>query len=306
MRGPGRREIGHGALAAKAIRNLIPPQDGFPYTIRIVSETLSSNGSSSMASVCSASLALMDGGVPMKRHIAGIAMGLMMNSKGDYKVLTDIQGPEDHYGDMDLKIAGTEEGVTAVQMDVKIVGITKEIFVDALKDAKAARLHILKEMGGAIDAPRGELSPYAPIILTLHIDPERIGELIGPGGKTINGIIKAMDEKVTIDIDDDGSVFIGSKDQELGKKAYEMVQDIMREYAVGDVLEGEVVRVMDFGAIVQFGPNKDGMVHVSELKDGGYVDKVEDVVKLGDKVRVKVKKVEEGKIGLTMKGVDQG
>jgi polyribonucleotide nucleotidyltransferase len=304
-RSPGRREIGHGTLASKAVRNLIPDKEKFPYAIRIVAETLSSNGSSSMASACSASLALMDAGVPLPRHVAGIAMGLMMNEEGEYKVLTDIQGPEDHHGDMDLKVAGTSEGVTAVQMDVKVEGITQQIFVDGLAQAKEARLHILKEMEGTIKEPRSDLSEFAPRILTLTIDPERIGEVIGPGGKMINGIIDACGgpEAVSIDIEEDGTVFVSSGDKVAGEKALAMVANVVREYKQGDIVEGDVVKVLDFGAIVEFG-SRDGMVHVSELAEG-RTEKVEDVIKVGDHVWAKVVRVEHGKIGLSLKGVPQ-
>ena len=303
FRGAGRREIGHGNLAHKALRALIPTQEEFPYTIRLVSEILSSNGSSSMATVCAGSLALMDAGVPIRKPAAGIAMGLMLNEKGDFKVLTDIQGPEDHHGDMDFKAAGTDGGLTAIQMDVKIQGITIEMLSATLEQAKEARLQILKVMTAALPAPRKELSPFAPSIITISIDPERIGELIGPGGKVINGIIDATGA-TAIDIEDDGKVFITAADQATGKKALEMVQSIMKEYAIGDIVEGPIVKILDFGAIVEFAKGHDGMIHVSELKDG-FVKKVEDVVKMGDVVKAKIVKMDNGKVGLSIKQLNK-
>jgi len=297
---PGRREIGHGALAEKALRGLVPPQAEFPYTIRVVSEILSSNGSSSMATVCGASLSLMEAGVPLKQPVAGIAMGLMIDDKGDkYKVLTDIQGPEDHYGDMDFKVAGTKDGVTAIQMDVKINGITPKMLADGLAQAKKARLEILEVMNKAIAAPKKEVSDYAPKILILQIRPDQIGQVIGSGGKVINDIIDRTG--ATIDIEEDGKVFIGAVDKAAAESAYKEVEAIVHEYQVGDIVEGKVVKIMDFGAIVEFG-NRDGMIHVSELKEG-FVKKVEDVVKMGDKVRAKVIRAEEGKIGLSIKAL---
>ncbi len=303
--GPGRREIGHGYLAWKALKAMLPSKEEFPYVIRIVAETLSSNGSSSMASTCAGCLSMLDAGVPMKKHVAGIAMGLMVGEKGEYKVLTDIQGPEDHHGDMDLKVAGTEDGITAIQMDVKIDGVTKEMFSDTLKQAKKARLQILDVMKKVIAEPN-ELSPYAPRIITIHIDPDKIGALIGPGGKVINGILDSVDNKATIDIDDDGTVYIGSEDGEIGQKVLAMVEGVVKEYKIGEIVEGKVVRIMEFGAIVDLGNGKDGMIHVSELKEG-FVKKVEDVVKLGDAVKAKVIKVDNGKIGLSLRGLkDKG
>ncbi|MEK7192464.1 MAG: polyribonucleotide nucleotidyltransferase [Patescibacteria group bacterium] len=305
---PGRREIGHGALAEKAVRNLIPSQEEFPYTIRVVSEILSSNGSSSQATICGASLSLMDAGVPIKKAVAGIAMGLIVEQSNlrssqdlKYKVLTDIQGPEDHYGDMDFKVAGSADGVRAIQMDVKIDGLTNQMLVDGLAQAKKARLEILKEMNKAISQPRKELSPYAPLVLTIDINPEKIGEVIGPGGKVINGII-AKTGALTIDIEQTGKVYIAGATKEKAQAAYQMVADIIREYKVGEIVEGQVVKILDFGAIVEFAPGRDGMIHVSELKQG-FVKKVEDVVKLGDFVRAKIIKVEEGRIGLSIKAL---
>ncbi len=300
MRGPGRREIGHGALAEKALRSLIPDQATFPYTIRLVSEILSSNGSSSMATVCAGSLSLMDAGVPIKRPAAGIAMGLILDKEGkEYKVLTDIQGPEDHHGDMDLKVAGTADGITAMQMDVKIQGLTVDMLEKSLAQAKEARLHILETMNKALPGPRQELSPFAPRILTLQIDPSQIGEVIGPGGKVINKIIEDTGV-TTIDIEEDGKVFITAEDKDSAQKAYEQISLLVKEYRVGDIVEGNVVKILEFGAIVEFGGGKDGMIHVSELRDG-FVKKVEDVVKVGDFVRAKIVKMENGKIGLSLK-----
>ena len=303
FRGPGRRDIGHGNLAFKALKNLIPTQENFPYTIRLVSEILSSNGSSSMATVCAGSLSLMDAGVPIRKPAAGIAMGLILDEKnGDYKVLTDIQGPEDHHGDMDCKIAGTDSGVTAMQMDVKVLGITIPIIEKTLAQAKEARLQILKTITGALAEPRKELSAYAPRILSITIDPSRIGEIIGPGGKVINGIIEATGV-TAIDIDDDGHVFITATEKEAAEKAMEQVKSIIKEYAIGEIVEGKVVKILEFGAIVDFGGH-DGMIHVSELKEG-FVKKVEDVVKLGDFVRTKIIKMENGKIGLSIKQLNK-
>ncbi|MEK7612010.1 MAG: polyribonucleotide nucleotidyltransferase [Patescibacteria group bacterium] len=299
-RGPGRREIGHGALASKAIESVLPTSAEFPYTIRIVSEILSSNGSSSMATVCAGILALMDAGVPIKKPVAGIAMGLMTDSKGNHKVLTDIQGPEDHYGDMDFKVAGTKDGITAVQLDVKISGITPEMIKEVLDKAKIAREKILDVMNGVLAKPRAELSPYAPIIITTKIAPEKIGELIGPGGKMINGIIERTGA-LSIDIEEDGSVFITADKKELAEAALDEVRAIGKVFAIGEVIDNaEVVRILDFGAIVQIDAHHDGMVHVSELKDG-FVKSVTDVVKVGDKIRVKIVRIEDGKIGLSMK-----
>src|SRR3989344_1275307 len=303
FRGPGRREIGHGALAEKALRQLLPTQQEFPYTIRLVSEILSSNGSSSMATVCAGSLSLMDAGVPIRKPAAGIAMGLMLDGKGEtYKVLTDIQGPEDHHGDMDFKVAGTDAGVTAIQMDVKIQGLTVEMIEAVLAQGKEARLHILKTITAALAEPRKELSPFAPRILSLKINPELIGDVIGSGGKVINGIIEETGV-TSIDIEEDGSVFISSANKESAEKALAIVEGIVKEYKIGDIVEGNVVKIMEFGAIVEFG-GRDGMIHVSELKEG-YVKKVEDVVKLGDFVRAKIIKMENGKIGLSIKQLNK-
>ncbi len=304
-RGPGRREIGHGNLAQKGVGAMLPPMEEFPYTIRVVAETLSSNGSSSMASTCAASLSLMDAGVPMKKQVAGISIGLMTGSnENDYRLLTDIQGPEDHYGDMDFKVSGTRDGVNAIQMDVKIGGITAKIFAEALQAAEKARFQILDVMDKTLSAPRKELSPWAPKITIVQIPQDKIGELIGPGGKTINGILAETDNKVTIDIEEDGHVYIAGLDDEAVKHAVLRVQQITKEYQVGEIVEGPVVRILEFGAIVDLGGGRDGMIHVSELKNG-YVKKVEDVVKLGDVVKAKIVKIENGKIGLSLKALNQ-
>lgn len=305
FRGPGRREIGHGALAGKALKHLIPPKETFPYTIRVVSEILSSNGSSSMATVCAASLSLMDAGVPLPAPVAGIAMGLMTNDKEKRAViLTDIQGPEDHYGDMDLKAAGTAEGLTAVQMDVKIKGISPSLLRDVLQKAKAARLHILGVMGKTLAAPRPELSPFAPAIITMTIPPEKIGEVIGPGGKVINGIVERTGA-LSIDIEQTGAVFIAATSKESARAAFEEIQSITRVYQIGDIVEGPVVKLLEFGAIVQLGPSRDGMIHVSEMKNG-YVKAASDVLKIGDRVRAKIVRADaDGRIGLSLKQLGQ-
>ena len=301
MRGPGRREIGHGALAEKAIEPLIPDKESFPYTIRLVSETLSSNGSSSMASVCGSSLALMDAGVPIPRAAAGIAMGLIMKDEKDYTILTDIQGPEDHHGDMDFKIAGTENGVTAIQLDVKIEGITVEIIEKTLAKAKDARLKIMEIMKKAIPESRKDLSVYAPRITSFRINTDKIRDVIGPGGKVINEII--ADTGVTIDIEDDGLVMITSKNAEAAIKAATWIKNIVREVAPGELFQGKVTRIMNFGAFVEILPGQEGLVHISELAPS-RVNRVEDVVKIGDIIAVKVKEIDsQGRINLTHKGI---
>lgn len=299
MRGPGRREIGHGALAEKALYPMMPDKESFPYTIRLVSEVLSSNGSSSMASACGSSLALMDAGVPISRPIAGIAMGLVLGENGEYRVLTDIQGPEDHYGDMDFKIAGSEIGITAMQMDVKVKGITLEIIEKTLMEARSARMKIMEVMNKAIPASRKDLSPYAPRITTLKINPDKIRDVIGPGGKMINEII--AETGVDIDIEDDGSVFITSKNSEGAKKAEEWIKNLTREVAPGEIFQGKVTRIMNFGAFVEILPGQEGLVHISELAPF-HVRKVEDIVKIGDVISVKVREIDsQGRINLTHK-----
>ncbi len=303
MRGPGRREIGHGALAEKAVKNLIPSKEEFPYTIRVVSEILSSNGSSSMATVCASTLSLMDAGVPIKKPAAGIAMGLMTGEKDDYKILTDIQGPEDHYGDMDFKVAGTADGITAAQLDVKIHGLTTKMIAETLAQAREARLQILEVMAGALSAPRGEVSVYAPVIRVIKINPEKIGFLVGPGGKNINALI-ARTGVSDIKIEQTGEVYVTAPSKAIADSVAREISDMTRVFKVGDIVTGPIVKILDFGAIVDLGGGNDGMIHVSELKEG-FVKKVEDVVKLGDQVTAKVVRAEEGRIGLSLKGIPQ-
>ncbi|MCL5006573.1 MAG: polyribonucleotide nucleotidyltransferase [Patescibacteria group bacterium] len=299
FKGPGRREIGHGALATKAVAAVIPDKADFPYVIRVVSEILSSNGSSSMATVCAAIMSLMDAGVPIKKPAAGIAMGLMSDKNGRYKVLTDIQGPEDHHGDMDFKAAGTEDGINALQMDVKISGVSVEVLKEAMAQSKEARLKILEVMKKAISSPRKETRPGVPQIVTLAIDPLRIGEVIGAGGKVINGIIEETGA-LSIDIDDNGEVFISAKEKNAAEEAANIIRNMLREFEIGEIVEGTVDKILDFGAIVDLGGGKSGMIHVSELKNG-YVEKVTDVLKVGDRVRAKVIKLENGKVGLSLR-----
>ena len=298
--GLGRREIGHGYLAERSLEPIIPEKDEFPYTIRVVSEILSSNGSSSMASVCGSTLALMDGGVPIKAPAAGIAMGLMSDETGRYKILTDIQGPEDHHGDMDLKVAGTKEGITGMQMDVKVEGITPKIVEETLAQAKKARLEILAVIEKAIAAPRSELSEHAPRVQTIKINPAKIGALIGPGGKVINEIIEETGAE--IDIEDDGSVFVTSITADGMAKAIERIREATYEPEPGDEFDGTVVSIKDFGAFVEIMPGKDGMVHISEISQQ-RINKVSDVLKVGQTVHVWVKSVDDasGKISLSMK-----
>lgn len=303
MRGPGRREIGHGMLAEKALMPLVPEFEEFPYTMRIVSEILSSNGSTSMASASSSSLALMDAGVPLKAAVAGIAMGLIISAdKNDYKILTDIQGPEDHYGDMDLKAAGTKRGITAIQMDVKTEGITKKILKETLSQARDARLQILAEMEKVLSKPREQLSPIAPRILTIQINPEKIREVIGPGGKVINEITDEC--KVEIDIQPSGLIFITSDNKDSAEKALAWIKNLTKEVKVGEVFQGKVRRILNFGAFVEILPRQEGLVHISELAPY-RVARVEDVVKIGDIVSVKVISIDEqGRINLTMKDME--
>ncbi|UQA58147.1 polyribonucleotide nucleotidyltransferase [Polyangium aurulentum] len=300
MRGPGRREIGHGALAERAIVRMVPPPEQFPYTIRIVSETLESNGSSSMAAVCGGCLSLMDAGVPIKSPVAGIAMGLI--AEGDkYAILSDILGDEDHLGDMDFKVCGTARGVTAIQMDIKIAGLSRAILQQALDQAREGRLHILGKMLEALPAPRPELSQYAPRITTIKVKPDQIRLIIGPGGKTIKGIVDQTG--VTIDVEDDGTVNVASSDSDAVKKALDIIKGLTAEPEVGAVYKGTVKRITDFGAFVEILPNTDGLVHISELAHT-RVERVEDVVKEGDVVEVKVVSVDrEGKIRLSRREV---
>jgi len=302
LRGPGRREIGHGALGEKAILPVIPSKENFPYTIRIVSEILSSNGSTSMAATCSSSLALMAAGVPIKESVAGIAMGLMSDESGAYKIITDIQGPEDQYGDMDCKIAGTKNGVTAIQMDSKIKGIGNEILKEIFEQAKKARFSILEKMNQIISQPRENLSQYAPRIYTIKIKPEKIGELIGPGGKIIQAIIRATG--AAIDVEEDGTIFVTAPDETKANLAINEIREVTREIAEGEIVEGKVIEIRDFGAIVGLGRKKEGLLHISEMAPY-HVNKVEEIVHLGDILKLKVKKVEaNGKISLSLKNTD--
>ena len=298
IRSPGRREIGHGALAERALLPMIPPVEEFPYCLRLVSEVMSSNGSTSQASVCGSTLALMDAGVPIKRPVAGVAMGLIkdVENTGKVAVLTDIQGLEDFLGDMDFKVAGTAQGITAIQMDIKIKGIDEAILRQALAQAHDGRMHILDKMLDALPAPRPHLSRYAPKIIHFFINPEKIGEVVGPRGKMINKIIE--ETGVKIDIEDDGSVFIATTDDAAAQKARSIIEGIVRELKVGDVFTGKVARIMSFGAFVEYAPGKDGMIHISKLANG-RVDKVEDVVKIGDELECKVAEIDsQGRINL--------
>lgn len=303
LRSPGRREIGHGALAERALLPVIPSEEEFPYAIRLVSETLESNGSSSMGSVCASTLSLMDAGVPIKAPVAGVAMGLVKD--GDYfTILTDIQGLEDALGDMDFKVAGTKNGITAIQMDIKIDGINKEIFKQALAQAKRGREHIMGIMLDCISEPRKELSKYAPKITTIHVDPEKISKIIGPGGKTIKKIVEETGAK--IDIEEDGRVYITAVNSEEAAKAIDMINGITAEAEVGKVYTGKVTRLMAFGAFVEILPGKEGLVHISQLSTE-RVNKVEDVVSVGDEIVVKVTEIDQkGRINLSRKAVLAG
>lgn len=300
LRSPGRREIGHGHLAERALVPVLPDESEFPYTIRVVSEVLSSNGSSSMASVCGSTLSLMDAGVPIRKPVAGIAMGLIKEQE-NMSILTDIQGLEDHLGDMDFKVAGTADGITALQMDIKIDGINRAIMEKALAQAKKARLEILDVILGALDKPREDISDLAPRIFSIQIDPEKIGDVIGKGGKTINGIIDETGAK--IDTQDDGLIIVTAENGPSGKRAIEMIEQIVREVEVGDIYEGTVVRILNFGAFVNLGGGKEGLVHISKLAHK-HVAKVEDEVKIGDKINVKVIEIDrQGRINLSRKAL---
>ena len=290
LRGPSRRDIGHGALAEKALEAVLPSKEDFPYTIRLVSEVMSSNGSSSMASVCGSSLSLMAAGVPIKNACAGIAMGLIANGKGDYKILTDIQDLEDIDGGMDFKIAGTCNGITAIQMDTKTLGLTDEMIKDTLEKGRVARLEILEVMNKVIDKPRTDLSKYAPRIINFKIDPEKIGDVIGPQGKIINEIIDATG--VEIDIEDDGMVNITSLDSKKAQEAKEWIHNLVREAKVGEIFDGKITRKMNFGIFVEVLPDKEGLVHISNLKANGYYDAEKDF-NVGDKIKVKVKEIDD-------------
>ncbi|MGH7728172.1 MAG: polyribonucleotide nucleotidyltransferase, partial [Vulcanimicrobiaceae bacterium] len=300
MRAPGRREIGHGHLAERALVPLLPSEEEFPYTLRLISEVLESNGSSSMASVCGSTLALMDAGVPLKKHVAGVAMGLVLH--GDrHAILTDIQGLEDALGEMDFKVAGTVDGITAIQMDIKVQGITLEIMREAMVEAKKSRLFIIEKLKETIPAPNSELSPYAPRMLVLNINPDKIKDVIGPGGKIINKII--AETGVKIDIENDGRVFIASPDGEGAEKARKMVEALTKDVVVGESYLGTVTRLMNFGAFVAVLPGKEGLVHISQLAPQ-RVERVEDVVKIGDQIMVKVVEIDsQGRINLSRKAV---
>ena len=301
-RGPGRREIGHGALAERALEPMIPSKEDFPYAIRVVSEVLSSNGSTSQASVCGSTLALLDAGVPLKDMVAGIAMGLI-KEEGNVAILSDIQGMEDFLGDMDFKVAGTEKGITAIQMDIKIAGIDREVLERALEQARKGRLHILGEMRKAIDTPREELSQYAPMIIKMQINPDKIRDVIGPGGKVINKIID--ETGVKMDIENDGKVFIAAINREMGKKAKSMVEDIVREPEVGQKYLAKVTRLMAFGAFMEIMPGKEGLLHVSNI-DVKRVNKVEDVLKVGDEMEVLLTEIDaQGRLNLSRKALLQ-
>ncbi|MFH1657146.1 MAG: polyribonucleotide nucleotidyltransferase [bacterium] len=301
--GMNRRAIGHGALAEKALEQVIPDKETFPYTIRVVSETMSSNGSSSMGSVCASTLALMDAGVPIKEPVSGIAMGIMIEDD-KYKVLTDIQGPEDHHGDSDFKAAGTKNGITAIQMDVKVKGLTLKMLDDLLKQSKKARAEILKNMLETLAEPRKEISPFAPHIIVIQINPEKKGGLIGPGGKTINKIIDATN--VQIDIEEDGRVFVTGKDEESLNKAKDLIEEITYEPEIGAILPGKITRILDFGAFVEVKGGVEGLIHISELAPA-RVEKVTDVVKVGDVVKVKlIDKDELGRFNFSLKQAYNG
>ena len=301
MCGGGRRVIGHGSLAVRALLPVIPNESDFPYTIRVVSESVSSNGSTSMGSVCGSTLALMDAGVPLKAPIAGIAMGLVMTEDEKYVILTDIQGVEDHLGDMDFKVAGSKDGITALQMDIKVKGITYEIMEQALSQAKEARLFILEQITNTLSEPRAELSPFAPRMHRIRIPIEKIGALIGPGGKTIRSIIE--ESGATINVDDDGTVTIGSSSQDSAQVAINKIEMLTKEAEVGAIYTGKVARLMSFGAFVEILPGKDGLVHISELSNE-RVASVEDVVNVGDEITVLVTEIDsQGRINLSRRAL---
>ena len=302
MRSPGRREIGHGALAERALVPVLPPKDGFPYVLRVVSEVLSSNGSTSMGSVCGSTLALMDAGVPLKAPVSGAAMGLIKEGE-EVRILTDIQGIEDFLGDMDFKVAGTETGITALQMDMKITGLALATVSEAIQQARPARLHILQKMLEAIDKPRDTLSPHAPRLLSFRIEPELIGTVIGPGGRTIKGITERTNTK--IDIEDGGIVTIASHDGAAAEEAKRIIEGLTRRVGEGEVFNGSVTRVIPIGAFVEILPGKEGMIHISQLSEA-RVERVEDVVNVGDHVTVRVREIDNrGRINLTLRGVPQ-
>ena len=300
MRGPGRREIGHGVLAERALEAVRPPEDAFAYTVRVISDITESNGSSSMASVCGGSLALMDAGVPITKAVAGISIGMISDANGRYELLTDILGEEDHFGDMDFKVAGTADGITAMQLDVKAEGLPANIMVEALKRAKAARLEILKIMAKAISKPRPELSEYAPKLISIEIDPEFIGKVIGPGGKMIKSIQEQTDTK--IEIEEDGTIYISCLGGDGHFKAREIIESITQPPEVGRIYEkSKVVSVKDFGAFVEITPGVEGLCHISELSDG-FVKNVDDVCKVGDLIPVKLLLIDDqGRFKLSRK-----
>jgi len=300
-RPPSRREKGHGALAQRALEPVLPPHDEFPYTVRIVSDILESNGSSSMASVCGGALSLMDAGVPLRRPVAGIAMGLIKEGER-HAVLSDILGVEDHLGDMDFKVCGTREGITALQMDIKITGITQALMAEALEQARQGRLHILDRMAEALAEPRSGLSPHAPRITTVRVPPDKVREVIGAGGKVVRAIVEECGVKV--DIEDDGTIHVASSDQAASDRAVAMIKAIVAEPEIGTIYEGTVKKIMDFGAFVEFLPGKDGLVHISQLADH-RVASVTDVVKEGDRIFVKVLEVDrQGKVRLSKREAD--
>ena len=301
MGSPGRREIGHGALGERALSQVLPSVEEFPYTIRTVAEVLESNGSSSQASICAGTMSLMAAGVPIKAPVAGIAMGLIMDENNEnYTVLTDIQGMEDHFGDMDFKVAGTKDGITALQMDIKVTGITEAIFKEALAQAKKARSEILANMMNAISEPRSDVGKYAPKLASFMIDPEKIREVIGPNGKMINKIIEACDD-VQIDIEDDGQVIVYHMNRDAINKATAMIQDIVKVAQVGEIYDAKVVRIEKYGAFVNLFAQTDGLLHISKIAHE-RIEKVEDVLKLGDTIKVKVTEIDDhGKINVSAK-----
>jgi polyribonucleotide nucleotidyltransferase len=299
MRGPGRREIGHGALAERSLTALIPGEDKFPYTMRVVSDILESNGSSSQATVCGASLALMDAGAPLTAHVGGIAMGLVLEGK-DYAILTDIAGAEDHYGDMDFKVAGTRQGITGLQMDIKVPNITVDIMKEALEQARRGRLHILDKMYEAVPAAKAAISQYAPRIYTLHIPTDKIRDVIGPGGKVIRGIIEQTGVK--IDVEDDGTIHVASADEASANKAIQIISDLTATAEIGKTYLGKVVRLVDFGAFVEIFPGTDGLLHISEIAENRIKD-VRDELKEGDQILVKCLALEGNKIKLSRRAV---
>jgi polyribonucleotide nucleotidyltransferase len=301
MRGPGRREIGHGALAEKALVPVLPSKEDFPYTILLVSEILSSNGSSSMASTCGSTLSLMDAGVPIKKPVSGIAMGIIVGRDGSFKALTDIQGLEDHYGDMDFKVAGTKTGITAMQMDVKVDGVTLEMLKAVLEQSQKNRMEILEKISQTISSPRSEMSQYAPRIIVMKINPDKIRNVIGTGGKIINEIID--ETGVQIDIEDDGSIFITSPDESSAEKAKQWIDNLTHEVKPGEIFNAKITRIMNFGAFAEILPGQEGLIHISEIADR-RIDRVEDVLKIGDIIPVKVKEIDaQGRINLSAKAV---